>query len=342
MAMRRKMVLYNLVKNSIAAYFAAIEIHNKPNIPYRYETVTLLILNAWELMLKAFVRKFVKHHSIYEASNYTISFDKAVTYVNDFLNSKTPKSFLHIKENLLQIEKYRNNITHYYDEQLTPFIFMLVARCAVNYIEFLKQYFGKDIIDKEELFIMPIGFKLPFRPEDILSKKAPAYSSSEEVKKFIDGITKVITDLHGQGVEESIVLGFDIYLQSTKKITNSDLVVAITSVDEADTTFSRITNVQLTDDPNAQILNMSDDEFRNTWKYSYHKLVNLCKDNIPGFKQNSKFNRLMKDIKKDVKCAYKRKLDSRNPKSASQDFYTDFALESLKNRYTKEDNYHGI
>jgi len=41
------MIQSNLVNNSIAAYFAAIEIHNKPNISYRYETVTLFMINAW-------------------------------------------------------------------------------------------------------------------------------------------------------------------------------------------------------------------------------------------------------------------------------------------------------
>lgn len=45
---KRNMIQYNLVRNSISAYFAAIEIHNKPNIAYRYETVTLLMVNAWE------------------------------------------------------------------------------------------------------------------------------------------------------------------------------------------------------------------------------------------------------------------------------------------------------
>ena len=48
---KRKMVQNNLLKNSIAAYFAAIEIHNKPNFSYRYETTTLLMMNAWELIL---------------------------------------------------------------------------------------------------------------------------------------------------------------------------------------------------------------------------------------------------------------------------------------------------
>ena len=46
----RKMVLINLLRNSIEAYFAAIEIHNKPNMYYRYETVSLLLINAWELL----------------------------------------------------------------------------------------------------------------------------------------------------------------------------------------------------------------------------------------------------------------------------------------------------
>ena len=59
--MKKKMIQYNLLKNSIAAYFAMIEIHNKPNISYRYETVTLLIVNAWELALKSFMRKYIKN-----------------------------------------------------------------------------------------------------------------------------------------------------------------------------------------------------------------------------------------------------------------------------------------
>ena len=79
---KRNLVQYNLVKNSISAYFAAIEIHNKPNIAYRYETVTLLMVNAWELALKAYVRKHIKNRSIFVDEKHTIGFDKALDYVN--------------------------------------------------------------------------------------------------------------------------------------------------------------------------------------------------------------------------------------------------------------------
>ena len=92
MAKKKKMVQANLVKNSIAAYFAAVEIHNKPNIPYRYETVTLLMMNAWELALKAYIRKHIKGRSIFEGNGPTIQFKTALAYVAEHINAKKAKS----------------------------------------------------------------------------------------------------------------------------------------------------------------------------------------------------------------------------------------------------------
>ena len=143
---KRKMVQSNLLKNSIAAYFAAIEIHNKPNISYRYETVTLLMINAWELLLKSYIRKFIKTRSIFDNNGHTITLSKSIVFVDEYINSIKPKSFTAIKENLFKIEEYRNNIAHFYNENLIPHIFMLVARAALNYVEFMKKYFSKVIV----------------------------------------------------------------------------------------------------------------------------------------------------------------------------------------------------
>lgn len=332
---KHKMVQSNLLKNSISAYFAAIEIHNKPNILYRYETVTLLIMNAWELLLKTFVRRYIKDKSIYENDNHTISFDKAITYTNDFINTIKPKKFVAVKENLIKIEEYRNSIVHFYNEALEPYIFMLVARSALNFVEFVKEYFSKDIISDEGLFIMPLGFKLPFKPEDFLSKNVANYKTSEESRKFIESIVEVVENLKEQDIEDSIVLGFDIYLESVKKLTNSDLLVAITSKEQSDASFAKVTQARFSNDPNAQVYNMSDNEFRSTWKYTYKDIVNWCKENIDGFKQNAVFNNIKREIKSDINCVYTRKLDSQNSKSVSQDFYTDYALERIKEEYEK-------
>ena len=42
-----------LVEKSEAAMISAIEIYNKPDYKYREETFALLMVNAWELLLKA-------------------------------------------------------------------------------------------------------------------------------------------------------------------------------------------------------------------------------------------------------------------------------------------------
>jgi len=332
---KRKMVQSNLVKNSIAAYFAAIEIHNKPNISYRYETVTLLMLNAWELILKAYIRKNIKHRSIFENEEHTISLDKALGYVTEDINGKVPNSFEAIRKNIEEIEVYRNGITHFYCDELEPYIFMLVARSALNYVEFLKYHFSKDIMEDDGLFIMPLGFKLPFRPEDFLSNNVAKYSGSPESVEFIRSIVKTIQDLDDAGIEDSIVLGFDIYFESVKKAKNSDILAAITSKEEADTTFTKITHAKFTDDPSAAVFNMSDDEFRKIWKYSYKDVVDWCRGNIPEFKQTASFYAIKKKVEEDINCAYKRRLDSLNAKSPSKVFYTDKALESIKAAYAE-------
>ena len=83
----KKQVLFNLKKNAYSAFSSAIEIHNKPNIEYRYENVTILLLNAWELILKAFVRKYTRK-SIFKANDYTISIDEAIGITKRYLIEK--------------------------------------------------------------------------------------------------------------------------------------------------------------------------------------------------------------------------------------------------------------
>lgn len=47
----------SLRNNSKAAMLAAIEIYNKPQIAYRDECFSILLVNAWELLLKAVLSK---------------------------------------------------------------------------------------------------------------------------------------------------------------------------------------------------------------------------------------------------------------------------------------------
>jgi len=46
-----------LIDNSLSAALSSIEIYNKPDFKYREEIFTILLINAWELLLKAKILK---------------------------------------------------------------------------------------------------------------------------------------------------------------------------------------------------------------------------------------------------------------------------------------------
>lgn len=60
MRKRKSPIAKSLINNSTAGIFSAIEIHNKPTIKYRYEIVVLIVLNAWELLVKGYLYKYHK------------------------------------------------------------------------------------------------------------------------------------------------------------------------------------------------------------------------------------------------------------------------------------------
>ncbi len=335
MAAKRKMVQSNLVKNSIAAYFAAIEVHNKPKIPYRYEIVTVLMTNAWELVLKAYIRKHDKAHSIFEKEDggKTISLARSLDYVEQSINKSTPKKFTHIKENIAIIEKYRNYVVHYYCEQLEPFIFMVLAKSAINYVWFVKEYFGKDIAADEGLFILPIGFKLPFKVEDFFSRNNVKYSETPETSDFIQSIISTIARLDNEGISESVVVGFDLFMQQVKKCTNHELLVAITNQGDEDARFVKETKVKITDDPNAQQVKLTEAELDHIYPLCYGDVVNECKNRITGFKQGALFNSIMKELKNNSTLCHVRRLNPKKTSSAQTIFYSRTIVNEIASRY---------
>ena len=47
----------SLLEKSIASAISAIEVYNKPDFKYREETFSILMINAWELLLKSKILK---------------------------------------------------------------------------------------------------------------------------------------------------------------------------------------------------------------------------------------------------------------------------------------------
>lgn len=328
---RRKNVVKSLVDSAESAIFAGIEIHNKPRIPYRYPTATLLVINAWELALKAYVYKYIGKKQIYVDKEHTISFSKALVYVHEHINkTEGTKDFNSVKENLFLLSEYRNNNTHYFESELDPIIFMLLSKATLNFNAFLEKYFHREIADNENLIILPIGFKLPFEPVEYLNKKTTDKISNN----FMQDVLQSIKKLNDEGVSESIVVGFSMFVNSVKNISNADIIAAI---DPANYDAVAITKeYRLTDNPKAPAIRIDETELiKQKYPYSYDELKKRIKEKLPDIKFNTQFYNYLKLIKENKDWYMVRLLNPLNPKSSKTGFYSERAIEKLLELYTK-------
>lgn len=220
---RKPPIALSLLKNSKSAIISAIEIHNKPIIKYRYEIVVLLTLNAWELLLKAYIHKHIKEVKLFDKSNTSKPFEDCLNIVTN----KLGKEYFSLRENLKTLYKYRCEISHYYVEKLDIIIFGLLKQNIKFYNDFIKLHFNQDLNDDNDFVLLPLGFKKPFSPIDFISNKSFLIDSSKEIKNFIKGIIDSTRFLESHKIQEPIIVDYSINLTNSSRINNSDLIAGI-------------------------------------------------------------------------------------------------------------------
>ncbi|WP_396153536.1 DUF3644 domain-containing protein [Flavobacterium sp.] len=223
MRKRRSPIAKNLLKNSVAGMFSAIEVHNKPIIAYRYETVVLLVLNSWELVLKAYLYKYHKTVKLFHKDGTTKQFENCLNITVD----KIGKDFIPISENLIVLYEYRNQVAHFYLEELNPILFSLISKSIIFYSKFIKLHFKVDLSEEANLILLPIGFKRPISPVDYISTNSVNSKASLELKEFLQSIVNASRRLNDVNIEETIFSDFKMNLTNVTRTTNADLIAGI-------------------------------------------------------------------------------------------------------------------
>lgn len=322
---RGKSITKLLLDSSQAALFAGIEIHNKPHIAFRYSTATILIVNAWELALKAYVYKYIGKKQIYENDGiHTKSFSKILILTRDHINGQEKnKKFQAVYDNLNLLSEYRNSNVHFIEGKLDPVIFMLMSKAVLNYDVFVKKYFNKDITKNDNLIILPVGMKLPFGPIDYLKQNFAGAQND-----FVNAVIQSIRELDGAGVEDSIVVGFSLITDKVKNIKNADIIAALTNEDGA-VPLQRA--IRYTDDPNAPEMRVKP----NLPPLRYADLQAKLKEKKPTIKFGKVFYAALKIIKANKNYCQSNYLDPENKSSTKKDFYTHEAVDALLTEYER-------
>ena len=149
-----------LRNNSMAAMLAAIEIYNKPKFDYREECFSVLLVNAWELLLKAILSKN-RQRIFYPKKRgepyRTLSIQDALYKAREYFPSEI--QYEPVAENLRMLIHYRNNVIHFYNQQeFGVVIYGLAQTSIINYRDILLSIFNKDIANIMTISLLPLSF----------------------------------------------------------------------------------------------------------------------------------------------------------------------------------------
>lgn len=226
-----------LLGNAKAAMLGAIEIYNKPRFDYRDECFVILLLNAWELVLKAVVSK--NKQSIYYPKRRkqpyrTLSLTDAFNKSEKFFPKKIDA--LPVRKNLELLTTYRDNAVHFYNEKdFGHIVYALAQTGIVNFKDLIHEVFGLDLTEEITWHLLPLGLNPPIDPIQYISGKSKkSDKKSRATAHFLSELRTAVQDVEdSQGDTGRLLTIFTVNLQSTKKIQKADIIVGVKREDEA-------------------------------------------------------------------------------------------------------------
>ena len=233
-----------LVEASLQAALSAIEIYNKPDFKYREQTFTILMTNAWELLLKAKILQDNKDalESIYiplgDDTFKTNRSGNPLTLEIIGCARRCPIS-ANIMNNLEQLIEIRDTAVHYYhDETIAYIVFILGVAALQNYQKLMKDWFDKSLL-QYNFFIMPLAFAYNFQ-----TLSSVDISGKPEVVANI--IASVLSDQRREGEDEEhpFVCEVKTAIVSAKKVSeDTDFTTKIDPNSEDTTIVERLQRI---------------------------------------------------------------------------------------------------
>ncbi|EKD44087.1 MAG: hypothetical protein ACD_71C00241G0004 [uncultured bacterium (gcode 4)] len=236
----------SLVDNSISAILCALEIHNKPNITYRQETVLILLTHAWELLIKwtlyktwdKNIKKYLQDSLEDKILEEKFGFDDVIERYCIWKDRSS------LKEHLKVLNKNRNRVVHAYIIPIeTEIIYWWLFQKSFEFFDsYIRKEFPKlKLSNFQSPLVLPIGFKKMTNKELFLKnfneKRTPIYNDLLEAS----------LNLHKQDIDETIIIPLISIVEKRNNIKNADFIIAL-DPSVSDTLF---VNKQIQLSPNA-------------------------------------------------------------------------------------------
>ena len=323
------------MEKSVGAALSAIEIYNKPDFKYREETFAILMVNAWELLLKA---KIIKENggklkSIYDFQKklgkngktlkrpslvFNRSGNAKTKGLSDCLTicEKEPIRLDNtVKENIFLLMEIRDTAIHFQhsDKGVSRKVFEIGTASLNNYLNLITDWFKYDL-SRYNFFLMPMTF---FHEFEVISSH-----SINSNKKQIQNLLKYISEKEKQTPsDENREYNITLKLETNfVKSTDTDSLL-----------------VHYSDSPDALQINVTEEDALKRFPFDYVSLTSKLKERYTDFKANQKYHDVRKSLKDKDKFCKTRLLDPHNPeKSPKKNYYSSEVFKEFDKHYTKK------
>lgn len=331
--MSRKARCQHLLEKSVHAALSAIEIYNKPDFKYREESFSILMVNTWELLLKARILQLNKNklESIYIVDPNKKRKD-GTPYKKPKYRTSRSGNFLTIdvtnamkqldlpdrlQENLGLLIEIRDNAIHFMnDSKLFEKKVLEIGTASLkSYVNMANTWFYYDL-SQYNSYLMPISFFHNHEMQSFLINKED--KQHQNLLKFIAEKEKSFPSDENQDHNISLIL-------KTKWAKSKSVDVL--------TTFKYDP-----DDPNAIAYKVdSEAEFQKKYPWSWtNDLKPKLQARYKTFKMKNIFWDLKRELEKDEQLCSIRRLDWNNPKSPKMKFYSTNILKEFDKHYEKK------
>lgn len=331
--MSRKARCQHLLEKSVQAALSAIEIYNKPDFKYREESFSILMVNAWELLLKARIlqrnknklesiyvidpSKTKKDGTAYKKAKYKTSRsgnNLTIDVTNAIKELKLPER---LKENLGLLIEIRDNAIHFLnDSKLFEKKVLEIGTASLkSYVNIVNKWFDHDL-SQYNFYLMPISF---FHNHEMQS-----FSINKEDKQHQNLLKFIATKEKSFPSDETQEHNISLILE-TKWVKSKSV--------DALTTFKYDP-----DDPNAISYKVdSEAEFQKKypWNWTDHLMPKL-KSRYSNLKFNPDFWQLKSQIEQDKLYSDERYLDWNNTKGQKKRFYSTNIIKEFDKHYEKK------
>jgi hypothetical protein len=331
--MSRKARCQYLLEKSVHAALSAIEIYNKPDFKYREESFSILMVNAWELLLKARIlqlnnnklesiyivdpNKKRKDGKPYKKPKYKKSRSGnflTIDVTNAMKKLKLPDR---LQENLGLLIEIRDNAIHFMNESklFEKKVLEIGTASLKSYVLLVNEWFNYDL-SQYNFYLMPISFFHNFEMQSFSINKED--KQHQNLLKFIAEKERNYPSDETQDHNISLIL-------ETKWV-KSKSVDALTTLKYDP------------DDPNAISYKVdSEAEFQKKypWNWSDHLKPQL-KQRYKDIKFNKQFWDLKAQIERDKRFSDERPLDWNKPSGTKKRFYSTNILKEFDKHYKKK------